>query len=376
MKQTQKSHRGFTLVELLVVIAIIGVLVALLLPAIQAAREAARRSQCVNNLKQFGLALQNYHGVHEGFPPGGMMPVLAGIAFTGFASANTMLLPYLEQSALYDRYQSTAPLPGSPEEAVNQRVAPWKNQSAEVSAAVVPGFNCPSTSEENPFTHPVIGTLPGVSNSVYGTTDYVFSKGASDAWCLIPVTAPTDFTAARPGPIPSRLRGAFYLNEGISIRQVTDGTSNTFAMGEGASGESWPMCRGAACTEPHMDSSNGVTFALTAWIIAEPSNSSYFSTSGLVGPSLFASTLVPLNQNPVADTYMNVTEVLVMASATECESNSTGGSSTTSNFRSAHPGGGNFLNLDGSVRYVSDGVNLDAYQAASTIQGEEVISLD
>ncbi|NOY42225.1 MAG: DUF1559 domain-containing protein [Planctomycetes bacterium] len=361
-----RPHRsGFTLVELLVVIAIIGVLVALLLPAIQAAREAARRSQCVNNLKQLGLALQNYHGARKEFPPGGMMPMTNSVFLTGFASGNTRLLPYLEQTTLYDQYDQTIG---------------WKDQLAEVCAAVVPGFNCPSTSEENPFTHPVIGSL--VPHSVYGTTDYVFSKGASDAWCFYPPSGPTDQRPARPGPIPEQLLGAFYINEGVSIRQISDGTSNTFAMGEGASGENWLMCRGATCTTPH--EANGVpSFALAAWIISEPSNSSYFA-AGLVAPSLFACTLVPLNQNPVADSYIDPGELLIAPGTTApCPSSvddggitSGAGGSTTSNFRSDHPGGANFLNLDGSVRYISDSVDMLAYRAASTIRGEEVISLD
>src|SRR5947207_3585508 len=96
MRKYGRSTRGFTLVELLVVIAIIGVLVALLLPAVQAAREAARRSQCSNNLKQLSLALHNYEAVHNTFPPAGID--------SNQMSWTVLLLPFFEQQALYDQF--------------------------------------------------------------------------------------------------------------------------------------------------------------------------------------------------------------------------------------------------------------------------------
>src|SRR5690349_22014314 len=95
----KSARRGFTLIELLVVIAIIAVLIALLLPAVQAAREAARRIQCTNNLKQFGLALLNYSDVNNSLPMQGTFKV--GSTFTGY-SAHTRILPYLEQGNLYN----------------------------------------------------------------------------------------------------------------------------------------------------------------------------------------------------------------------------------------------------------------------------------
>jgi prepilin-type N-terminal cleavage/methylation domain-containing protein len=97
------AHRralgAFTLVELLVVIAIIGILIALLLPAIQASREAARRASCVNNLKQYGVALHNYHGVHNMFPPGALLKTKATDVY---ANAHASLLPYFEETSLHD----------------------------------------------------------------------------------------------------------------------------------------------------------------------------------------------------------------------------------------------------------------------------------
>ena len=107
----ERYRKGFTLVELLVVIAIIGILIALLLPAVQAAREAARRSQCSNNLKQIGLALHNYHDANKTFPFAWMV---YATDVPGFSDLNaqvwgTRILPYLEQTALYDQYDSRFP---------------------------------------------------------------------------------------------------------------------------------------------------------------------------------------------------------------------------------------------------------------------------
>ena len=101
----RNTRPGFTLIELLVVIAIIAVLIALLLPAVQAAREAARRSQCVNNLKQLGLAMHNYESTHQSFPLGGNNgpggPTTYDNRYWGAWSTQTMLLPYMEQTAIY-----------------------------------------------------------------------------------------------------------------------------------------------------------------------------------------------------------------------------------------------------------------------------------
>src|SRR5688572_28762224 len=161
--------RGFTLVELLVVIAIIGILIALLLPAIQAAREAARRSQCVNNLKQYGIALHNYHNSHKSFPTGWEVRE-APIGY--FANANTKLLPYFEETSLHGIY--------------NQYEA-WYDQKQGVGRTVVTIFKCPSSSGPNPFYNEHLAQIlgsPDRREHTFGLTDYAYCKGASDAYCL------------------------------------------------------------------------------------------------------------------------------------------------------------------------------------------------
>src|SRR5690349_3869816 len=164
--KTVRQGAGFTLVELLVVIAIIGVLVALLLPAIQAAREAARRSSCSNNMKQFGIALHNYHTALKTFVPGACFQPPISSLDNIYANCYTMLLPYFEESGLAGIYDNKKP---------------FLRQSPQVPATVVPIFFCPSCAGENPMGQDkVLKELlfPYVKNGwdtvTYATTTYAF----------------------------------------------------------------------------------------------------------------------------------------------------------------------------------------------------------
>jgi prepilin-type N-terminal cleavage/methylation domain-containing protein/prepilin-type processing-associated H-X9-DG protein len=227
-----KLHAAFTLVELLVVIAIIAVLVALLLPAVQSAREAARRARCTNNLKQYGLALHNYHDKHQVFPAGmggttgtntfAFDPYLADRYLYnngGDLSANVPLLPYLEQKPLYDKITSPSrernsnyifpPYGGDPGWPT---YVPWDVQ--------VPMFLCPS---DGAGEKRLYGSL------TIARTNYMFSFGDEIADTRFFGGYATDRTQA----LGRRQGRGMFMNFGrFGFRDVGDGTSNTIAMSE------------------------------------------------------------------------------------------------------------------------------------------------
>jgi prepilin-type N-terminal cleavage/methylation domain-containing protein len=208
---------GFTLVELLVVIAIIGVMVGLLLPAVQAAREAARRMQCSNNLKQIGLALHNYESAHRTFPPGfisrttgpwpggGNDPVPEiGPGWSLFA----MILPQLEQSNLHDIVNFNLP------------IADPINRPAR--STVVKEYQCPSDAWNTPVT--VWPTTLGIND--LASCSYIGALGGGD-----PANAPRYTAMYEELPF----NGMFHRNTAIRHADITDGTSNTIGLGERAS---------------------------------------------------------------------------------------------------------------------------------------------
>ena len=208
MRKLHLRH-GFTLIELLVVIAIIGVLIALLLPAIQQAREAARRSQCKNNLKQVGLAMQNYIDVHSVLPPGN---VIQGHG----ATALQMILPMLDNMALYEQLNfergSGSFYFGSAASVVN---------STAVDGYLINGWICPSSP---------LDKLASVTNSSASPSytvrlmkgNYIFIGGADDH--------PTADNIAERGPVSAG--GMFMKNRCIKLNEVSDGTSKTIMVAE------------------------------------------------------------------------------------------------------------------------------------------------
>ena len=190
-------RRAVTIVELLVVIAIIGLLVALLLPAVQAARESARRTQCTNNLRQMGLALQAYHGAIGSFPSGviAINDNFRDAQHSGLA----LLLPYIEHQNLHRQYNFNRTWKAP----ANQRIA----------VARIASFLCPSSSSD-------VADNQGPRGQA---TDYAFSKGPLAYLCL-----------------RGSKEGLFDINSGIRYADILDGASNTFAMGEAASSSSLP----------------------------------------------------------------------------------------------------------------------------------------
>ena len=314
----------------------------------QSAREAARRAQCTNNLKQLGLGLHNYHSTFHVFPFGGIVQTDLDV----YGGATTSILPYLEEAILSDLYDFSRP---------------WEDQRADVSATPIAIFDCPSTSEENPKHHPILAAV--VDNDVYGTTDYAFSKGATDAFCLLP-----PFRGLGPGNIPRQLRGMFDLQWSVAFKDITDGSSHTFAMGEASGSPNWLVCHGVGCTVADLvpDGSGNLPTAWQAWVVTEPNSTSFFA-GGLIVAGMYGGTIEPMNKYPVTDTYI---EVSAMFFPPHCPDSTNGGRHTVSNFRSDHPGGCNFLYADGSVHLLNESINMITYRALSTIQGDEVVSLE
>jgi len=203
-----KRRRGFTLIELLVVIAIIAVLIALLLPAVQQAREAARRAQCRNNLKQIGLALHNYHDQAQSLPPGwiGVTSGQPDVSGGNGWSSQSRLLPQLDQSPLYNRIDFNSP------------VGSASNQAARTRPLSV--FRCPSDVGPDRWTIPSAGTTNPLAEVATASYAGVFGKDEVDECNGLP-----------PGS-PCNSDGVFYLNSRTRFADVTDGLSNTLLVGE------------------------------------------------------------------------------------------------------------------------------------------------
>ncbi|MEZ6121594.1 MAG: DUF1559 domain-containing protein [Planctomycetaceae bacterium] len=279
------KRRAFTLIELLVVIAIIAILIALLLPAVQQAREAARRTQCKNNLKQIGIALHNYHDTHNAFPP-------------GWVSSNqfgwqTFLLPHLDQAPLYNQFHFSVPLAdnvtGSPTNAI-------------LAQTILPAYRCPSDTGLDRQTPYWQGT---------GTTGVIVDQATSNY--------PGSFGPVQIGPGTWSNAGGFMTqNSRVRFRDITDGTSGTFAVGERAPTEL-----------------NG--FEHSHWAGIE-------ANIGIWDHKILAVTWDNLN-----------------------------GITDPAGFSSRHEGGGQFLLCDGATRFVSENIDLTVYQNLSTIGGGEVI---
>ena len=342
------SHRGFTLIELLVVIAIIAVLIALLLPAVQSAREAARRAQCTNNLKQIGLALHNYQTAVGTFPMGtAVAPYLLGqptnYAVWGTFSAHALMLGYLEQQPLYN--------------ACNFSWDVWENFGYSTNSTVVNShlatFICPSD-----------GTTATSIAWSGDNNNYMGSMG----------------TATNPYTLQGS--GIFSNYSAFSLATVTDGTSNTIAFSECLVGSTnnWVRWRDGISA-----ASIGTSYRLNdAWqnqqlvmselqICTSMWNSQQNPATPDVGlywavgsPGLtFFNTIVP----PSSLTYQ----------WTSCRSDGNNKGADFADFVNAasnHPGGANFTLCDGSVRFIKSSISMNTYWALGTKGDGEVISSD
>ena len=290
---------GFTLVELLVVIAIIGILIALLLPAVQAAREAARRTQCNNNLKQIGLALHNYHDSFKSLPPG-YIRFPGAVDNEGHWAWNAFLLPYVELSALHEQIQ-VGKIPVS--RVMDDPVL------LEMMQQPISAFRCPSAAGQ-PDIHEEAGRM--ITNSSVGgagiglaVTNYV---ACNSTYGLKKVggTNPA-----------SQALGPFYKESDVAFRDVTDGTSNTIFVGE------------RAYIIQNVKAFAGAMFAARDFNGAGPATSTDGSASNQGLISIMAGGAEPINKLPV-----NGRDRIP--------------------FSSNHPGGANVCLGDGSVRFISE----------------------
>lgn len=319
MRIRRKS--GFTLVELLVVIAIIGVLVALLLPAVQAAREAARRSQCSNNLKQFGLGVQNYLSTHEGYPSGLTQETYPYRGLSFFVA----LLPYIEQQQVYERWDFV----------YLDRNSRWPDSPA---ATEIPMFMCPSDNPEERVTE--FTTLPANSGltfvGYYSNTSYAGNHGTRNYY---PYSAVADGMLFTTGPSSAPIRE----QEPVRLKQVTDGLSNTILMGE-----RYNFDEIFNTINPYHRSNLLIhQWSLWSW------------SGGFKGTAhLTRSSNQPINyQTP---SYCRG------ASGFSCQDNRLMG------WGSGHSGGAMFSFADGSTRFLNESIATLTLAAISTRAGEEV----
>ena len=373
------ATRGFTLIELLVVIAIIAVLIALLLPAVQSAREAARRIQCTNNLKQLGLGLANYESANGSYPPGGTRDN-GGANVGGYYITTSMfvrLLPFMEQTTTANAF--------------NWSLMAGVAEQTTVTGAGLNMLWCPSDAAIVGYRtiYPAGGAANG-QGSYDGApwpTTYSSYGGSLGCWDRIPLRTDTNYVQQL-----SQMNGVFYyigfptivptvtpnpgFNPGsigcVKIASVTDGTSNTMAWGEHVQGK----------LSKNPDPDGTIDFVDSHWW-----------TSATYGDTSFT-TMYPMN----GFTKYGNDDTASGGSFGSAEDNYSISAS------SYHPGGANFCFLDGSVKFLKDTINtwpdnpadgtpinvtytngifaikpgtsIGVYQALSTRNGGEVISAD
>jgi prepilin-type N-terminal cleavage/methylation domain-containing protein/prepilin-type processing-associated H-X9-DG protein len=358
MIRCEERKAGFTLIELLVVIAIIAVLIALLLPAVQSAREAARRAQCVNNLKQFGLALHNYEnscGVLPFGKGGDYSNVLPDAPVYARWSTHSQLLGYMEQKPLYDAINFSLP-PETPDSGgmgmgmgmITAYQDP-NRENATVSRVAVSVFFCPSDSASP------LSDWPAGNN-------YVGNEGnwLCDACEQFP---PMMGYSGLP-------RGPFYNRSAVRLSSLSDGLSNTAFLSE--------KRRGLGTYDPLRDMfgiNGGMSMddTYTQCITLNPSNGMAAVISSRLGAAWAVGDMS-------CTTYNHVGGPNSFTCASMGGGMMMGGSTAMVNMSvqippsSEHPGGVNLLLGDGSVRFIKSSVNLSIWRALSTRNGGEVTS--
>ena len=358
----KKMRRGFTLIELLVVIAIIAVLIALLLPAVQSAREAARRAQCVNNLKQLGLALHNYFSAVGAFPPGIVTTsdYAGSISSWTSWSAQSMLLPYVEQSALYNAANFNWACCFDGPEADSRNLTVYSTR--------IGPFLCPSDANAG----------------IQQINSYVGSLGSST------------FNS----PVDGVTNGIFQVYDtnghtgSVSIAAVTDGTSNTVAFGEALVGDYGKLNNyrgngmGGVSATPNFEQVNAAANPSAILVGLQACNTFWNGTSITACPAgncnrsglkQYEGQLWALGERGY--TLFNT---IVPPNSTQypwrsCKQGSAGSAPEGSQIASAnsnHPGGANFAFADGSVKFIKATTNMQIYWGLGSRNGGEILSAD
>jgi len=326
----QPLRRGFTLIELLVVIAIIAILIALLLPAVQQVREAARRTQCRNNLHQLGLALHNYHDSHARFP------LTTTTRYTPQTSHGfqVRLLPLLDQSAIYnelnlDKSQIYAP---------NRILA--KQQ--------IPVFFCPSDRDErDPYPGPFYDDPSGTFVAQWPTINYIGLMGSGRNGAQVVLETGPSLSIPWPQCGNYDTDGLFVPFRSRTVPQITDGTSNTMAMGEHTyQKRSW--LKGAY----HQGSVTAQVCVYCTKNLRYPLNSKPKKTVDPLQPSVIIGWYA-------GDPDWSLTPRTTMFNDIW--------------FGSRHPGGALFLMADGAVRFVNNSIDFTLYQNLASIAGGEIL---
>jgi prepilin-type N-terminal cleavage/methylation domain-containing protein/prepilin-type processing-associated H-X9-DG protein len=325
----RSASRGFTLIELLVVIAIIAILIALLLPAVQQAREAARRTQCKNNLKQIGLALHNYEGTYGMFPPSRI-----NISTPRFQQTwNVMVLPFIEQSAMYTQY--------------NFNTNWYAVVNDPITTTQLAAFVCPSTPSGRPLpTQALYDDITATSRPgqpLWGYNDYGSINAVRNAF-IVASGMPSIGTRDAMGGLG---RGP----GGTRIRDITDGTSNTLLIAEDAGRPRQYIGRIGGLNPRVGNIAFGTQFTADGWSWADINNG--FSIDGANTAGVQNSTTGSGATTIVGTCVMNCTN--------------------DSEMYSFHTGGAQALLADGSVRFLSENISGAVLVGLVTLQGGEVL---
>jgi prepilin-type N-terminal cleavage/methylation domain-containing protein/prepilin-type processing-associated H-X9-DG protein len=336
-----RNRPGFTLIELLVVIAIIGVLIALLLPAVQAAREAARRAQCTNNLKQIGIGLHNYHGAVGGFPPG---EIASGAGGWKWFSGVTMMAPYMENNAMYNALNFTF----GPEEGT-------ADPNGTVVRTKINTFLCPSDGSADPAAQINYKACTGTYIKIRGSGNWAKPNGLFTDTLSRDIASCSDGTSQTIA-FSEQLRGdgngakfsrSDYLGGGTS-KWIT--VANT--VGDAKSETTYYQAMEKACDT-------------TAYNVV-PNPSSGFSMGRWWTVSGFGFGEFNAIQTPNGHH--------IMVCRDDCSAGCAPEPNSLSMATSNHSGGVNTLMGDGSVRFIKDSVNQQTWWALGSRDGGEVIS--